>query len=208
VPRIISSRPNPPPGPDAEPERIARYEHIQRQVCETANAPYVPADYSKHVWLGPLIAEGHKLVYGERYAETDGWSGWSLTADDRPKPEPTEIRFEHLRHLVSVREDLMPYLGLPVDWTFSIFGDGSWHSWSPKDRLLTWLDNFISGREATRDDATAIAELIGEHFEGTELGTRVVEPIVAWASRDGRSPGEVRELLSWASDWLRSNPAR
>lgn len=173
-----------------------------------ANAPFLAPDYSKVVWLGPLIAEGHKLVFGERYAETDGWSGWSLTADDRPKPTTTEIRFEHLRHLVSVREDLVPYLGLPVGWTFSIFADGSWHAWSPRDRLMTWLDNFIAGREATPDDASAIAELIVEHFDATELNARVVEPLLAWASNDGRSPSEMRELLAWALDRLRSNPVR
>jgi hypothetical protein len=166
-----------------------------------ANATYVAPDYSKLVWLGPLIADGHELVFGERYAETDGWSGWSLSADDRPKPTTTEIQFEHLSHLVSAREDLIPYLGLPVGWTFSILADRSWHAWSPKDRLLTWIDNFTTGQDATRDDATAIAELIGEHFHETELESHVVEPLLDWVSREG-SPDEVRELLERASTWL------
>jgi len=173
-----------------------------------ANAPYVAPDYSKFVWLGPLIAEGHRLVFGERYAETDRWSGWSLTADDRPKPATTEIQVEHLRHLVSIREDLIPYLGLPVGWTFSIFADGSWHEWSPKDRLITWIDHFVSGREAGPDDATAIAELIGEQFQATELETRVVQPLLDWVSQGARSSSEVRDLLVWALDRLRSDPAR
>jgi hypothetical protein len=193
---------------ETELERLARYEPIQRQTCEIANAAYAAPDYSKLVWLGPLIADGHKLVFGERYAETDGWSGWSLSADDRPKPMTAEVQFEHLRHLVSVREDLVPFLGLPVGWTFSIFADGSWHAWSPKDRLLTWIDNFTTGRDATRDAATAIVEQIGEHFHGTELGTQVGEPLLDWVSREDGSSTEVRALLERASTWLRTNPAR
>ena len=194
--------------PDAELARIARYELEQRDVCETTGAAYAAPAYSKLVWLGPLIAEGHKLVYGARHAETDEWSGWSLIADDLPKPEPTEIQFEHLRHLVTVREDLLPYLGLPVGWTFAILADGSWHAWSPKDRLLTWIDNFVSRREATVDASTAIAELIDEQFRGTELERRVVEPLQSWASRDSGAPADLEALLGWASDWLRANPVR
>jgi hypothetical protein len=195
------------PGPDTESKRLAHYEPIQREACETAGAPFVAPDYEKHVWLGPLIPDGHKLVHGTRYAETDGWSGWSLVADDRPRPAPNQIRFEHLRHMVSIREDLMPYLGLPVGWTFAVFADGSWHAWSPKERLLTWLDNFISGREATPDDATAIAELIDEQFDGTELHA-VVGPLLAWATREGASPNEVTDILASGFDWLRASPTR
>jgi len=173
-----------------------------------ANAPYAAPDYSKLVWLGPLIADGHKLVFGTRYAETDGWSGWSLVADDRPRPATTEIQFEHLRHLVAIREDLVPYLGLPAGWTFAIFADGSWHAWSPKDRLLTWIDNFTAGKEATRDAAAAIAELVGEQFADSDLGARVVEPLLGWAAREGGSPDEVRGVLEWASTWLQASSAR
>ncbi|MEO5964695.1 MAG: hypothetical protein ABIR11_04460 [Candidatus Limnocylindrales bacterium] len=103
---------------DTDAVRIARYEPIQRQTCEAVNAPFVASDYSKLVWLGPSIAAGHRLVEGVRYAETTSWSGWSLTASDEPMPLPTELRFEHLRHLFSIREDLMPYIGLPVGWAF------------------------------------------------------------------------------------------
>jgi hypothetical protein len=173
-----------------------------------ANAPFAAPDYSKLVWLGPLIAEGHRSVYGVRYVETETSSGWSLTADDRPKPAPTEIRFEHLGHLVSLRKDLLPYLGLPVGWTFSTFADGSWHAWSAKDRLLTWLDNFIAPGGATPGDASAIAELVTEQFQGTELHARVVGPLSDWAARDDASPDEVVELLRWALDWLREAPLR
>lgn len=196
------------PTAEAEAGEVARYEQAQRKACELANASFAAPDYAKLVWLGPLIAEGHKLVYGVRYDETETWSGWSLTADDRPKPAPSEIRFEHLRHLASIREDLLAYLGLPVGWTFATFPDGSWHAWSAKDRLLTWLGNFIAGREASRGDANAIAELIGERFDGTELHRRVVGPLQDWAAREHASPDEVADLLRWAFDWLRGSPVR
>lgn len=176
--------------------------------CADAGAPFVAPDYSKQVWLGPLIAEGHKRVYGVRHAETESWSGWSFIADDQPKPAPAEIRFEHLRHLVSIREDLVPYLGLPVGWTFAMFDDGSWHSWSPKERLLKWLDDFVAGTETTDESATAIAELIAEQFDGTELRNRVVEPLLVWAARGGDPPDDLTSLLTWASDWLRATDTR
>jgi hypothetical protein len=102
----------------------------------------------------------------------------------------------------------MPYLGLPVGWTFSILADGSWAAWSPRDRLLTWLDNFISGREATSYEATAIAELIDEQFAGTELRTRLVEPLLQWAARDTASPEEVTEILIWGRGWLTASTVR
>jgi hypothetical protein len=193
---------------DRELARIARYEPIQREACQTAGASFVAPSYTKLVWLGPLIVEGHTRVSGTRYAETENWSGWSLTADDRPRPATTEIQFEHLHHLVSIREDLMPYLGLPAGWTFSIFDDGSWRAWSPKDRLVAWLEAFTAEVEATPDQAVAIAELTSEQFEGTELEDRLVGPLLDWASRPDASPDEVSEALLWASLWLREDTRR
>ncbi len=193
---------------DAEADLTARYEPIQRHACETANAPFVAPDYSKLVWLGPSIAEGNRLVDGGRYAETSGWSGWSLIAADQPKPAPTEIRFEHLSHIVSIREDLMPYLGLPVGWTFEVFSDGSWHAWSPKDRLLTLIASFLAGTDTTPGDATAIAELIAEQFGGTDLRARTEGPLLAYANGSGISDEALREALASGLDWLRASPIR
>ena len=208
MPRLPWTRPKPQQIDADEVARIARYEPIQRQVCATARAPFVAPDYSKLVWLGPSVPEGNRFVYGGRYAATSGWSGWSLMAAEQPKPPPTAIRSEHLRHLVSIREDLMPYLGLPVGWRFELFADGSWHAWSPKDQLLTWIPNFLAGTDATPDDAAGIVEAIAEHFGGTDLRARMEGPLVAY--RDGAriEDEDLREVLAWGINWLKASPTR
>jgi hypothetical protein len=192
---------------ESEADRIARYEPIQRQTCEMARAPFVAPDVTKLVWLGPTVPEGNRRIEGGRYAETDGWSGWSLIAADLPRPSPEEIQFEHLRHLVTLREDLMPYLGLPVGWTFEIFANGSWRAWSPKDRLLTWIPTFLDGSDATPAAAIAIAELISEQFAETDLASQVADPMLAWA-RAGKGAEAPTDVLVWARDWLEASGLR
>jgi hypothetical protein len=194
-------------GPNEE-ARIRRYEPMQREVCATANAPFAAPDYAKAVWLGPSVADGNRLIYGDRYAETSGWSGWYLMAADQPKPAPTAIRFEHLRHLVSIREDLMPYLGLPVGWTFEVFANGSWGAWSPKDKLVTWIPNFLAGTDASRDDAEHMIEVVTAHFDGTDLRTRLERPLVAYRDGTGITSEDPREALAWGIDWLNASPIR
>jgi hypothetical protein len=191
-----------------ETAQIARYEPIQRGACATARAPFVPPDYSKLVWLGPSVAEGNRLIRGVRHAETNSWSGWSLTAADRPKPVPTAIRFEHLSHLVAIREDLMPYLGLPVGWSLETFADGSWHAWSPKDALLARITNFLAGTNATGHDAKSIVEVIAEHFGETDLRARLEDPLVAYRDGSGVDDEDSREALAWGTDWLKASPIR
>ncbi len=102
----------------------------------------------------------------------------------------------------------MPYLGLPVGWTFEVFANGSWHARSPKVRLLTWIPNFLAGTDATPNDATAITELIVEHFDGTDLRARTEKPLLDWASGIAPSSEEARGTLTWGLDWLRSSPIR
>jgi len=191
----------------SEADRIARYERIQRDVCATVEAPFEAPDYSKLVWLGPTVPEGNRRIAGSRHAATEAWSGWSLIAADRPRPAPSEIRFEHLFHVVTIREDLLPYLGLPVGWTFEIFADGSWHAWSPRDRLLTWIPNFLADAAATPTAAIAIADLIAEQFDGTDLHARVEDPLRTWA-RDGGDPARVRDALEWGQRWLGTTEMR
>jgi hypothetical protein len=192
---------------DAEMDRIARYESIQREVCSIAGAPFVAPDYDLHAMLAPIVVAGHELVYGQRSQADDWYGGWSFIADNQPKPTIEEMQFEHLRHLVTIREDLVPYLGLPVGWTFAILIDGSWYAWSPKDQLRTWIDSFLARTDATPSNATAIAEHVDEHYHGTALADRTIEPLRDWARRSATA-AELDELLRWSTDWLERNGGR
>jgi hypothetical protein len=191
-----------------ERARVADYEPVQRETCEIAGAPFVAPDYAKLVWLAPVVVAGHRRVFGARHHDSETWSGWSFIADDQDKPAAGELRYEHLLHLVTIREDLMPYLGLPVGWTFAIFDDGSWYAWSPKDQLVTWIGNFLDRTEATPENATGIAETIREEFDRTELAAMLIDPLEDWASRHDANPNELDHTLRWGSEWLERSVAR
>jgi hypothetical protein len=192
---------------DRELLRIARYGPVQAETCATAGAGFEAPDYGKLVWLAPSVAAGNRRVYGHRYAETESWSGWSLMAQDEAKPAPDEIVFEHLLHLVTIREDLMPFLGFPVGWTFSIHADGSWSAWSPKEVLLTDIDAFLTGSDLTPDNAVSIAESIGDDFAGTPIAETAVEPLITWAA-DPQGVVDVRSHLTFVQAWLEANVER
>lgn len=190
---------------EALDRRIAMYESVQRKACAIAGADYIPPDYSKLVWLGPGVAGGHRRIYGERRRATRDWSGWSFARDGESPPAPERIQFEHLRHLVTMREDLTPYLGLPPGWAFAILPDGTWRAWSPQVRIVDWVDELLQEPSPNAESIERVLDLVREipTYEHMPRVAELLESWIASARLAGEFPGDVRDSLASALSLLR-----
>lgn len=143
--------------------RIAEYEPIQRQVCTAAGAEFDPPSYDKFAWIGPGVVGANGPFVASRYPETATSSGWVIASRSRPSPEPHEYRIEHLRHLVSLREALVPFLALPQGWAVQLNADGSWSASSLSDRIAHLANRVDNDRAA--DAVVELADLLELHPE-------------------------------------------
>jgi hypothetical protein len=92
----------------------------QERLCQRYGAAFRECDAKLMVGVADNVKGSKQPLNGLRHSVTDTTTGWFVWAGGEPSASPSFFKPMHLKHLVEIRPELIPYLGLPPGWRFLI----------------------------------------------------------------------------------------
>lgn len=92
----------------------------QEEVCKRFNAGFREANPDEIVGVADNIKSSQVPLNGLRHSTSEGTTGWFIWSGGEPSKDPRFFKPMHLKHLIELRPEVLPYLGLAPGWRFLI----------------------------------------------------------------------------------------